>query len=221
MLAGDVFYEQPMARHVERFCDEAVAAGVDVVVGDPGREYLPRRRVTALGELRGRRDPDLEGGETTRTTVCRFDPRALTPGRAPVEPSRLTVRSVREAEVAVRAVQVVRLDGPDAVEVAEVDEPKAGDGQVLIDVEAAGVVFPDLLLTRGEYQMKPDLPFLLGSEVAGTVREAPDGSGFTAGDRVAAMPRARRVRHGRRRRRPSWCSRCPTRCPSTSAPACR
>jgi len=88
----------------------------------------------------------------------------------------------------VRAVQVVRLDGPDAVEVAEVDEPTVGDGQVLIDVEAAGVVFPDLLLSRGEYQMKPDLPFLLGSEVAGTVRDAPDGSGFSAGDRVAAMP---------------------------------
>lgn len=87
-----------------------------------------------------------------------------------------------------RAVQVVRLDGPDAVEVNEVDEPAAGDGQVLIDVEAAGVVFPDLLLTRGEYQMRPELPFVLGSEVAGTVREAPGDSGFAAGDRVAALP---------------------------------
>ena len=57
VLAGDVFYEQPMARHVERFCDEAVAAGVDVLVGDPGREYLPRRRCTALGDLRGRSAP--------------------------------------------------------------------------------------------------------------------------------------------------------------------
>ncbi len=85
-----------------------------------------------------------------------------------------------------RAVQVVRLDGPEAVEVNEVEEPKAGD-QVLIDVEAAGVVFPDLLLTRGEYQMRPDLPFVAGSEVAGTVREAPADSGFAAGDRVAAL----------------------------------
>jgi NADPH2:quinone reductase len=91
-------------------------------------------------------------------------------------------------EVAVRAVQVVRLDGPGALEVNEVDEPKAGDDQVLIDVEAAGVVFPDLLLSRGEYQMKPELPFVLGSEVAGTVREAPEGSRFSAGDRVAALP---------------------------------
>ena len=87
-----------------------------------------------------------------------------------------------------RAVQVVRLDGPDAVEVNEVDEPKATGDQVLIDVDAAGVVFPDLLLTRGMYQMKPELPFVVGSEVAGTVREAPEGSGFAAGDRVAAMP---------------------------------
>ena len=87
-----------------------------------------------------------------------------------------------------RAVQVVRLDGPDSVEVNEVDEPTAGPGQVLIDVEAAGVVFPDLLLTRGEYQMKPELPFTVGSEVAGTVREAAEGTGFSPGDRVAAMP---------------------------------
>lgn len=72
VLAGDVFYEQPMARHVERFCDEASAAGVDVLVGDPGREYLPRRRVTALGRYDVTGTADLEGGETTTTTVYRF-----------------------------------------------------------------------------------------------------------------------------------------------------
>ena len=48
MLAGDVFYEQPMARHVLEFLDEAAGVGVEVLVGDPGREYLPRRRVTPL-----------------------------------------------------------------------------------------------------------------------------------------------------------------------------
>jgi predicted nicotinamide N-methyase len=72
VLAGDVFYEQPMARLVERFCDEAVGVGVDVVVGDPGREYLPRRRVSALGSYDVVGTLDLEGGETTRTTVYRF-----------------------------------------------------------------------------------------------------------------------------------------------------
>ena len=72
ILAGDVFYEQPMARHMERFCDEATAAGVDVLVGDPGREYLPRRRCTALGAYDVTGTGDLEGGPTTRTTVYRF-----------------------------------------------------------------------------------------------------------------------------------------------------
>lgn len=86
-----------------------------------------------------------------------------------------------------RAAQVLCLDGPDGLEVGEVDEPAAHPGQVVIDVEAAGVTFPDLLMTRGEYQMKPDPPFVPGSQVAGTVRSAPDGSGLTPGDRVAAL----------------------------------
>jgi NADPH2:quinone reductase len=86
-----------------------------------------------------------------------------------------------------RAVQVVRLEGPDSVEVAEVEEPKAASGEVLIDVAVAGVTFPDVLLTRGEYQFRPDPPFIPGSEVAGMVREAPEGAHVTAGDRVAAF----------------------------------
>jgi NADPH2:quinone reductase len=67
-----------------------------------------------------------------------------------------------------------------------VPEPQAGDG-VLIDVHAAGVSFPDLLLSRGQYQMRPDVPFTLGSEAAGVVRDAASGSGFATGDRVAAF----------------------------------
>jgi NADPH2:quinone reductase len=86
-----------------------------------------------------------------------------------------------------RAAQVLRLDGPDGIEVAEVDEPVAREGQVVIDVEAAGITFPDLLMTRGLYQMKPNPPFVPGSQVAGRVRSAPEGSGLAAGDRVAAL----------------------------------
>ena len=59
---------------------------------------------------------------------------------------------------------------------------------VLVDVEAAGVSFPEVLQTRGEYQFKPDLPFVPGSEVAGTVRSAPEGSELSEGQRVAAFP---------------------------------
>ena len=87
-----------------------------------------------------------------------------------------------------RAVQISSLDGPSAVEVGEVPDPVPGEGQVLIDVAAAGVSFPEVLLTRGAYQVKPPLPFVPGSEVAGVVRSAPAESGLAAGERVAAFP---------------------------------
>jgi NADPH2:quinone reductase len=85
------------------------------------------------------------------------------------------------------AIQIVSLDGPDSVEFNEVPTPEPGDGQVLIRVRAAGVSFPELLQTRGLYQFKPPLPFIPGSEVAGDIVSAPDGSGLAPGDRVAAM----------------------------------
>ena len=85
-----------------------------------------------------------------------------------------------------KAAQVTELTGPDGVRVVEVPEPSA-DGGLLIDVRAAGISYPDLLLSRGEYQLKPDPPFTPGVEVAGLVRSAPDGSPFAAGDRVMAF----------------------------------
>ena len=85
-----------------------------------------------------------------------------------------------------RAQQVTALDGPAGMHLVGVDEP-AGDGRVVIDVVAAGVSFPDLLLSQGLYQMKPPLPFTPGVEVAGVVRAAPEGSGFASGDRVMAF----------------------------------
>ena len=84
-----------------------------------------------------------------------------------------------------RSVQVVRLQGPSGVEVVEAAEPAPGEGQVLVRVHALGVSWPDLLQSRGEYQLKPDLPFQLGVDLAGVVVEAPDGCGHAVGDRVA------------------------------------
>jgi NADPH2:quinone reductase len=66
-----------------------------------------------------------------------------------------------------RAIQVTTLDGPKAVRLVDIPEPDPGNG-VLVDVHVAGVNFPDVLMSRGEYQMKPELPFVPGSEVAGT-----------------------------------------------------
>jgi NADPH2:quinone reductase len=92
-----------------------------------------------------------------------------------------------------RAVQIVDLSGPDsALRVVELPDPEPshpltpGSG-VVVDVHCAGVSFPELLQTRGEYQFKPPLPFVPGSEVGGVVRSAPDGAAVTPGDRVAAF----------------------------------
>lgn len=85
-----------------------------------------------------------------------------------------------------RAAVVTELNGPDGVEIREVEDPSPGPGQVLIDVEYTGISFPDVLQTRGGYQVRPELPFTPGWEIAGVVRE--DSGSFRAGDRVAAMP---------------------------------
>ena len=86
-----------------------------------------------------------------------------------------------------RAIQIARLDGPQAAEVVDIEEPSPGDGEVLIDVHAAGVAFPDALQSRGLYQYKPEMPYTPGAEVAGVVRSAPDGAHVKAGDRVAGL----------------------------------
>ena len=92
-----------------------------------------------------------------------------------------------------RAVQIVEESGPEgALALAELPEPEAvhplspGAG-VLVEVHAAGVSFPELLQTRGEYQLKPPLPFVPGSEVAGVVLSASEGASVKPGDRVAAF----------------------------------
>lgn len=85
-----------------------------------------------------------------------------------------------------RAIQIASLDGPQAAKLVELDEPDGG-GQVVIEVHAAGVAFPDVLQSRGLYQYKPELPYTPGGEVAGVVSNAPANSHVSAGDRVAAL----------------------------------
>ena len=85
-----------------------------------------------------------------------------------------------------RAIQIVELSGPEsALQLSDIPEP-VGEG-VVIDVRAAGVSFPEVLQTRGAYQLKPELPFVPGSEVGGIVRSAPKGAGVKPGDRVAGF----------------------------------
>ncbi len=86
-----------------------------------------------------------------------------------------------------RAIHISELAGPDSLRTVEVPAPESPQDHVLLKVEAAGVAFPDLLLSRGEYQLRPPVPFIPGSEVAGTVLAAPPGSNLQEGDRVAAL----------------------------------
>lgn len=84
------------------------------------------------------------------------------------------------------ALRLKSLDGPDALALESVPAPVAGPNQILIDVHAAGVGFPDLLMTQGRYQFRPEPPFSPGIEIAGVVRTAPAESTLKPGDRVVA-----------------------------------
>ena len=90
---------------------------------------------------------------------------------------------------AMRAVQVVTPTGPADVRVRDIDPPSPGHDDVLVEVHSVGVAFPDLLLSRGEYQFKPEPPFTLGVDFAGVVVHpgAAESSGFQVGQRVAGV----------------------------------
>ena len=95
-----------------------------------------------------------------------------------------------------QALQLAALDGPDALALVEIPEPVAAEGMVLIDVHAAGAGFVDVLMTRGEYQIRAEPPYVPGVEaMAGIVRVAPAGSSLQPGDGVGVGPR-RRLRRG-------------------------
>ncbi len=71
--------------------------------------------------------------------------------------------------------------------VADADRPDPGEGQVVVDVRAAGVNFVDGLLCQGQYQIKPPVPFYPGGEIAGEVSAVGNGvTGVAVGDRVLA-----------------------------------
>lgn len=87
-----------------------------------------------------------------------------------------------------KAVVCQQWGPPDSLQVAALPDLKPAAGQVLIDVKAAGINFPDVLIIQNKYQFKPELPFTPGSELSGVVREVGEGvSHLKAGDRVIAF----------------------------------
>ncbi len=103
-----------------------------------------------------------------------------------------------------RAVRCHELVGPSGLRVDELPNPEPGPSEIAIDVRAAGVNFPDVLITEGKYQFKPTPPFIPGGEVAGVVAAVGEGvTGFAVGDRVAATMLFSSIRRARRRSAPS------------------
>ena len=83
-----------------------------------------------------------------------------------------------------RAVAVHALHDRDAVKITDMPEPEAGPGEILVDVAAATVNFPDILMLEGKYQYRPDPPFILGKDAAGTVSAVGEGvTDWAVGDR--------------------------------------
>src|SRR3954464_15222956 len=84
-----------------------------------------------------------------------------------------------------RAVRAHELIGPKGLRVDELEDPSPGEGEVQISVRAAGVNFPEVLLSYGKYQFKPEPPFVPGSEAAGVVSALGEGvTSVAVGDRV-------------------------------------
>ncbi len=89
-----------------------------------------------------------------------------------------------------KAWQVTRNAAPrEALELADVDRPAPGPGQLLVRVSAAALNFPDVLLCLGQYQIRPPLPFTPGLELCGYVEALGEGAdGWSVGERVIGNP---------------------------------
>ena len=89
-----------------------------------------------------------------------------------------------------RALVCKEYGPPDSLVIEELDDPVPGDGQILVDVAAAGINFPDILNIAGTYQVKAPLPFVPGNEAAGTVAAVGEGvTRFAVGDKVVITTR--------------------------------
>ena len=86
-----------------------------------------------------------------------------------------------------KALLSTQTGGPETLEIGELPRPVAGPGQIVVDVKACAVNYPDVLIIQDKYQFKPQRPFAPGGEIAGIVAEVGEGvTAFKTGDRVIA-----------------------------------
>ena len=87
-----------------------------------------------------------------------------------------------------KALQCVELAGPEKLIVSDIEDPKPGNGEVLIEIKAASVNFPDVLMIQGLYQVQPPMPFIPGAECSGVIAEIGEGvDSCNVGDHVFVM----------------------------------
>ena len=91
-----------------------------------------------------------------------------------------------------KIVCVEQFGPPDTLQFVEVENPSPQAGEVLVDIEAAGVGYVDALMIQGKYQVKPPLPYYPGSEFAGVVSQLGEG--------VTNLAIGAGVRHDQQRR---------------------
>ncbi|RXZ65466.1 NADPH:quinone oxidoreductase family protein [Pelagerythrobacter rhizovicinus] len=86
-----------------------------------------------------------------------------------------------------KALRTHAVGGPDTLTLDEVEVPQPAKGQVLVDVKACAINFPDTLMIRDLYQFKPERPYAPGGEIAGVIEAVGEGvEGWQVGDRVLA-----------------------------------
>ena len=86
-----------------------------------------------------------------------------------------------------KAWVVRRLGGPETMQFEDIDASAPAVGMVRIAIRASAINYFDALMVAGQYQVKPELPFVPGVEISGEVESAPAGTGFNKGDRVTAL----------------------------------
>lgn len=86
-----------------------------------------------------------------------------------------------------KALRTHAVGGPETLTLDEIETPTPGKGEVLVDVKACAINFPDTLMIRDLYQFKPERPYSPGGEIAGVIEAVGEGvEGYAAGDRVMA-----------------------------------
>jgi NADPH2:quinone reductase len=87
-----------------------------------------------------------------------------------------------------KALQCVELGGPEKLIFSDIDDPKPGTGEVLVEIKAASVNFPDVLMVQGLYQLQPPMPFIPGAECSGVIAEIGESvESCEVGDHVFVM----------------------------------